>query len=120
MNQTLAELSTEDHRILAAAMLLAADSPLFPDRNFRTLFGVEREELRYTANNWPHVDLTSQNVHCAVLNSLNHLVGYPHGQEDTVREILGVDGSALIALYRRIAPMLGRRGDGEGYASFLV
>ena len=36
-------LSAHDHKIIAEALSAAAEGPFFPDWEFHTLFGLERE-----------------------------------------------------------------------------
>jgi len=113
-------LCLEDQLMIRAAMILAAESKLFPDREFQTLFGITRTSLREIISVWPNVEMTAVTTQCSVLNSLSHLAGYPHHQSVYVEAALGIDAAGLIALYRRVAPILGKRGDGDHYGAFLV
>jgi hypothetical protein len=75
----------------------AAAGPFFPDWEFQTLFGIERQVLAEVANRWPDVD-PAKDVELAVVGSMNHLLGYPHGYSleglvghgpEAIRAVLG-------------------------------
>ena len=70
-----------DDRVIAAALAAAVTGPFFPDWEFETLFGLDRDEVRAVLARWLD-SLTGDNTDLAVTNALNHLVGYPHDQWD--------------------------------------
>lgn len=74
-----ADLSPEDQSLVAACLRAASAGPFFPDWEFQTLFGVEREVVASVAGRWPAVDLSDDDVELAIIGSMNHLLGYPHG-----------------------------------------
>ena len=106
MGDQIRGLCAEDDAVLVAALRLAADGPLFPDWEFQTLFGVERYTVRQVADAWPDVDVASEGVAAAVLNSLNNIVGYPHGNDEFVEQTLGVDMPFLYGLCRKAAAVI--------------
>ena len=58
--------------------LKAADSGrFFPDWEFHTLFGLERDEVAKVASAWPNVDLSDERVCLAINNSFGNLLNYP-------------------------------------------
>src|ERR1700746_3012128 len=73
--------SEKRRRLVGQALRAAVDGPFFPEWEFHTLFGLTRSEVRAVADAWPNVRLTSADVALAVNNSLNNLLGYPHGQD---------------------------------------
>jgi len=84
-NAAPSELLGPDDVALVAACLLASDEgPFFPDWEFHTLFGVERGELRSVRMRWPNVSLAEETVYLSVMNSIAHLLGYPHGEEEAL------------------------------------
>jgi hypothetical protein len=97
------QLMSKDITAIGEALQLAADGPLFPDWEFQTLFGIEREDVRRVAAEWPNVDMKSENVACAVLGSLNLIEGYPHGCDRLIEEKLGTDWRYIHQLYARAA-----------------
>ncbi len=44
------KLSETDKAVIGQALRAAADGPFFPDREFHTLFGLERSDVRATAD----------------------------------------------------------------------
>ncbi len=76
----LQSLSKTDAVTIGQCLRAAADGPFFPDWEFQTLFGLSRDDVRCVAEAWPRVDLSSEVVKLAVNNSLNNLLGYPHGE----------------------------------------
>jgi hypothetical protein len=108
-------MSPADHTLIVRAMNLAADSELFSDSEFQTLFGVERDSVRKVAANWPNVDMKADVVRCSVLNSLNNLRGYPHGEDSRIEQQLGVELTALGGLYARAAALMEDRQGDSGY-----
>ena len=56
-----------------------ADDPWW---EFHTLIGLDNPELTALAEEWPNVDVGSERVRAAVNNTLNNLLGYPHGLWD--------------------------------------
>ena len=67
------------------------------------------------ADAWPNVDLTSENVALAINNSLNHLLGYPHGQDSAWSQWISTDRSQLDDLLSRL-----RGSAGESYFERLM
>jgi len=63
---------------------------------------MERNEVRAVADAWPNVDQTNANVVLAVNNSLNNLLGYPHGQDFVWSQWISVERSRLDELIRRL------------------
>jgi hypothetical protein len=63
-------------------------------REFRTLLGLEREEMADVAGQWPNV--RGAKAFLAVNNALANLLGYPHGEDDTLASVLEADPGALV------------------------
>ena len=113
-------LTPREAEVIGAALHLAADGPLFPDWEFQTLFGIERAEVRTVATDWPSVDLSDDVVQCAVLGSLNLLIGYPHGHDELMGKTLGADAKYLHQLFGRTAVAMGRRHPPDDFVSRLA
>ena len=75
------DLNRTDVDLIKRCLLVAAEAPMFPDWEFATLFGLERDEVRHVAREWPDVDDHDEMVVLAVNNSLGNLAGYPHGAD---------------------------------------
>jgi len=114
------QLTPRDVAIIGDALRLAADGPLFPDWEFQTLFGIERDDVRDVATRWPNVDVKDDIVQLAVLGSLNLFVGYPHGYDELLEKTLGVDTQFIRELFGRAATTMGRHRPPDDFVSRLV
>jgi hypothetical protein len=103
-------ISDADKALVGQALRAAADGPFFDEWEFQTLFGLTRSEVRAVADAWPNVELQSTNVHLAVNNTLNNLLGYPHRQDSVWSEWISVDRRQLDELFSRL-----RGGTGGSY-----
>jgi 8-oxo-dGTP pyrophosphatase MutT (NUDIX family) len=68
--------------IYKAVLHAAAHGPFFPDWEFSTIFGFDREQIAM------HADTLSEPIGAeqwrALNNSFNNLLGYPHGHDSTL------------------------------------
>ena len=46
-------MDDDDIKMIGQCLRAAVDGPFFPDREFSTLFGFSRDELRHIADRWP-------------------------------------------------------------------
>jgi hypothetical protein len=77
---TIRNLTDAETAIVKECLWAAANGPFFDDDDFETIFGLTRVELAAVASHWPQVDASDERVECAVSNSLNNLLSYPHQQ----------------------------------------
>ena len=77
----LASLTERERELVFECLRAASDGPFFPDWEFSTLFGLEREQVRRIAASAPHIDDSREEAALAINNSLANLLGYPHHQE---------------------------------------
>lgn len=98
----LERLSQSESRIVGEVLRAAADGPFFPEWEFHTLFGLSREQVRRIADEWPLAVLPPGDVTLAVNNSLNMLLGYPHGRDEVWAEWISIDRAALSELFARL------------------
>ena len=75
----LDQLDADTVRIVAGCLRAATEGPFFPEWEFQTLFGVTRDEVREVRRSWPVETVESSVFKAAVIGSMNHLLGYPHG-----------------------------------------
>jgi hypothetical protein len=110
-------VSEADKKILGQALRAAADGPFFPDWEFHTLFGLRRAEVRAIADAWPNFGyLPHEHVMIAVTNSLNNLLGYPHGADTIWSQWISVDPEQPRELFGRLR----RRRDDERYFHLML
>lgn len=81
---SLADLSDAERRVVRECLRAAVEGLFFPDKEFHTLFGLERGEVRRILSLWPALDEADESVVIAINNSLNNLLGYPatNGNEE--------------------------------------
>lgn len=77
-------LSCDDLEVVRGALEATVKGDFFPDWEFQTLFGVNRDEVREVLSSWPSQSVDDVTFICAFRNSLSHLSGYPHGQEQEI------------------------------------
>jgi hypothetical protein len=97
----LSTLTDAERQVIQQCLRAAADGPFFPDWEFQTLFGVSRSEVRAVASAWPNVGDSTEGVSLAITNSLNNLVGYPHGQDHVWSQHISVAPDELVRILRR-------------------
>lgn len=94
------DLTSSDTDTIQECLTAAADGPFFDDQEFHTLFGLDREEVRLVAQQWPETgDPEVQRV--AVTNSLNHLLWYPHRREDVWHSFISAERVDVALVYAR-------------------
>ena len=98
----LDSLSDLDKGIVGQALRAAANGPFFPDWEFHTLFGLERDRVREIADAWPKQVAPPEEMTVAVNNSLNNLLGYPHGIDAEWSHWISVDPNQLNELFNRL------------------
>ena len=110
------QLNEGDQVTVGACLRAAAEGPFFPEWEFHTLFGLHRDEVRAFAASWPN-SKDERDEFQAVNNSMNNLLGYPHGLEAQWSSWIPVDRGDLEVLYASIREASG--GNDETRA-FLV
>lgn len=98
----LERLTKQESRIVGEVLRAAADGPFFPDWEFHTLFGLEREQVRRIADEWPLPVQPLEDVTLAVNNAFHNLLAYPHRKNDVWDEWLSVDREVLYGLFKRL------------------
>lgn len=76
----LRDLSGEEADIVGQCLWAAVEGPFFPDWEFQTLMGVSREDVRALARKWQSGGCGDEDAD-TIVNVLNNIVGYPHGEE---------------------------------------
>src|SRR5262245_14812448 len=104
-------MSESDRQCIGACLRAAANGPLFEEWEFRTLFGLDRDQLRSVATMWPDVDESDETVRLAIHNTLVNLIGYPLDDEALVRHT-GTNRESLEKLFQRW------RADSHGGSTF--
>jgi|SRR5271154_1565580 len=115
MTMDFRSLADAEKAIVGQALRAAADGPFFPDWEFHALFGLERSDVRAIADTWPEAAASSAKISLAVNNSMNNLLGYPHGEDAVWSQWISVDRQQLDELFSRL-----RDSDKERYFDRLA
>ena len=86
----LGALNEREKQTVFECLRAASDGPFFPDWEFRTLFGLERDQVRRIATAIPDIDDSSEEVALAINNAMVHLTGYPHQKEAAWSQFISV------------------------------
>jgi len=89
-----------DSDIIRQCLSAAADGPFFPDWEFSTLFGVERDEIRRIAQQWPDWDDEIEQFD-AVNATPNNLLGYSHGRWNSWHVYISAVSADVARVYAR-------------------
>jgi hypothetical protein len=101
-------LSDYEIKVIKECIKAAAYGPFFihdgakddPYWEIHPLFGLTIDELREIADAFPNLDFENQNVILAINNSINHLLGYPHGcSEEVWKQYISVSKNELERIY---------------------
>ena len=76
------DLDPDTLRITKACLRAAVEGPFFPDWEFQTLVGVDRDTVGIVMEAWPVRTVEPERFVCAVMNSLTMLLLYPHGDQE--------------------------------------
>jgi hypothetical protein len=99
-------LSADDIRLIGACLQAVANGPFIPDWEFSTLMGLTRGECAAFAARWPNIDLADDEVRRAVMNSVNHLTGYPIDHEDQWDHYIPASRDEISTLRDRVSAAL--------------
>ena len=73
----LANLDQSEREVVRECLRAAVEGAFFPEWEFHTIFGLQRDDIRKVLLSWPELNESDESVVLAINNSLNNLVGYP-------------------------------------------
>ena len=97
----LTDLDTAETQVVLECLRAASTGPFFPDWEFHTLFGLDRRDVQEGVDAWPNIDETKQNVSFAINNSMNNLLGYPHGLDKDWARYISVPPSEVRRIFEK-------------------
>ena len=71
----LTDLDERERDVVRQCLKAAVESPFFPEWEFGTIFGLERDDVRRVLLSWPDINEVDESVIRAVNNSFNNLFG---------------------------------------------
>jgi hypothetical protein len=95
----LASLTEREKELVFECLRAASDGPFFPDWEFTTLFGLEREQVRRIAAAAPHIDDARKEAALAINNALANLLGYPHHQEHAWSQFISASSEEVSRVF---------------------
>lgn len=103
-------LEPQEQRVVLECLKASTEGPFFPDWEFSTLFGLDREEIRAVVDRWPVDDRFDEKAAVAINNAMNNLLGYPHDQDEAWSEYISVSRDEVHAIFQKW-----RESPAEGY-----
>jgi hypothetical protein len=98
-------LRADEISIISRCLRAAEEGPFFPEWEFQTLFGVNREDIRNVRLRWPNVSLKEEMVRVSVFNSLTLLLAYPHGDEKELQRYVPEGRSGIREVLDRLSTL---------------
>jgi hypothetical protein len=105
-----AALSSAEIEIIRRALRATFEGNFFPDWEFETLIGVDRDTVRQVYEAWPQQTVDREMFICAVVNSMIWLIGYPHGLEDELAVYIPEGRAAIGKVLRHLNSLDLKRG----------
>lgn len=94
-------LTENEKDIVYQCLVASLEGSFFPEWEFYTLFGVERNTLARIVNSWPNVDDGKEDVFLVINNALGNLAGYPHGQSEGWKKYISATPDEIITILER-------------------
>jgi hypothetical protein len=96
-------LTAEEKLLIGRCLYEAANGEYFPDWEFQTLIGVDRQEVRKAASSWLTNEVIPDEVMDTTRVVLNNLLGYPHGREADLERATGVNAEKVAVVFGKVA-----------------
>jgi hypothetical protein len=95
-------LTESEWDIILQCLKASVNGPFFPDWEFQTIFGLTRNEMQTVIDEWwienPN---PSDSVTIAINNSINNLLGYPHGKDDLWNDYISISQAELRSIFNK-------------------
>jgi hypothetical protein len=96
----LTTLDEREREVVRECLRAAVEGPFFPDWEFETLFGLDREEVKHVLLSWPSLNEADESTALAINNSMNNLLGYPIGEgQDAWPRFISVSRAELARIF---------------------
>lgn len=92
-----AVLSPEERDLVRRCLDAVVGGPFFPEWEFETLFGMSRGDVRSVLACWSE-GRVSPIQDQAIVNALNHLIGYPHEEAEAWDRMIGASPVQVAAV----------------------
>ena len=105
MEPLMETLSSSEIEIVRRSLQATVEGSFFPDWEFETLVGVDRETVREVYAAWPDQTIGREDFGCAVVGAMNNLVGYPHGKEGELMTYVPEGRAAISEALERLTAL---------------
>lgn len=95
-------LSKQEQQIIFDCLCAAEKENFFSVWEFEPLFGIHRNHLSAVRAAWPEVDMQDSVVSAAVMGALNHLLYYPHGQDEHWNQYIRVEPKVVRLILEKL------------------
>jgi len=75
----MSSLDDSERDVIRDVLRATIDGPFFPDWEFATLFGYERERVQSVLDAWPE-GIGTEETDEVIQGALGQMIGYPHGE----------------------------------------
>jgi hypothetical protein len=106
MSSLAESLSPAVIETVRCALRAAVEGSFFPDWEFQTLIGVDRDTVKKVYTSWPRPTVEQEEFTCAIVGSMSNLVGYLHGMEDELAFYIPGGRQAIENALNRVSPIL--------------
>ena len=96
------DLSENDKAVVHQCLkCVASGKVILHDWEFQTLFGIDVTEFIQVVESWPELDDSREIVFLAINNSMNNLLGYPHGKFESWDEFMPYSQSEVETVFKK-------------------
>lgn len=114
MKTAMEQLTDEEKRIIGECLRATALGPFFlDDWEFPTVFGVTHEEAVKIAEVWPNIEETDMTAKVIINNSINNLLGYPHGKHSEWSKYISVSPQQVDEILTKFRALTGMSNNNE-------
>jgi hypothetical protein len=97
---SLANLGVGEREVVRECLRAAVEGPFFPEWEFGTIFGLQRDEVRQVLLSWPDLNEADESVVRAINNSFNNLLCYPtRNKQEIWPKFISVSGMELAKIF---------------------
>ena len=98
----LSDLTDAEKEVIFECLhCVASGEIILNDWEFPMLFGIEFTTLQKIVQNIPNLDDSSEETFLAINNSLNNLLGYPHGGESKWDRFISVSPAEVNRIFEK-------------------
>lgn len=82
------DCTKEEQKVTLKCLIAIVDGPFFPDWEFSSLMGIQKEDLKEIISKWDFLDKESDELKSIIFNAIANLLSYPHGYKNLIEEYI--------------------------------